>query len=74
MGGSFPGKKNFGGTDLGSKTFGPLQKFRLTQLLHSQHFGVGVKIYQIILERRMVISADFLQFFCMQYFKSSREI
>ena len=28
------------------------------RLSHSQHFGVGVKIYQIVLKRSVVISAD----------------
>ena len=28
------------------------------QLSHSQHFGVGVKIYQIVLKRSIAISTD----------------
>ena len=50
--------KTFGGTNLG----GGLKVLKLSknfqQLSHSQHFGVGVKIHQVLLKRSMVISAD----------------
>ena len=40
------------------------------QLSHSQHFGVGVKIYQIALKRRMLISSDMFTVL-LRYFYTS---
>ena len=48
-----------------------LYPYRVQQLSHSQHFGVGVEIYQVALKRNMVISADIftvlLQHFLTSY-------
>ena len=51
------GGKKFG-VKFGVKKFGPFQKLNFQQLSHSQRFEVEVKIYQIVLKRCMVISAD----------------
>ena len=52
------GGKNFRGTKLGGKNFGPLKSLGLQQLSYLEYFELGVKIHQITLKRSMVISAD----------------
>ena len=67
------GGRNFGSMNLGGGglNISDLSKsLDLQQLIHSQHFEVEVKIYQIVLKRSMVISADIFAVL-LRYFYSS---